>query len=457
MLLRKCLNCIAVLIIACVNMAWCCRIERVEWDGRREVADELLMETAIGRSCDAWNDIGNRLVRQYENRGFLGAKLIAEVDSLGVLKVSLERGAAWVWAEAVNLDSGATKPDVFERLTGLEMGAFVSLSDLERSDEMLARLGYYERTCPVRLFRDPARNQVHPAYSMRASAMSIAEGFLTYSSNENVWEGNINVELYNILGTGRDLHMEGFTLENSRRLEGEFKEPWIFGTAWNVVARGFFDDDSSAKDALLEIGVSRNIGFDFSIAVFAGIGRSKKSSSFELSYVSLDRFTLPRRGMKVQTSLFWAMDRPDSLESYFRMDASVMHYIPLFGNFISRFSGAAGTLLPTNSMFAKEDLFALGGLDSFKGMQLRFLRTRAYGWSELAVLWQDGYNLSVEVFYQPGIYRRLSPGHGWAREHDYGVGFTQYRKSWSINLYYALRNGCDYLEGVLGFGVKTLF
>lgn len=457
MLFSRCLIRVAFLMLACMGVALGCRIERIEWSGNREPSDELQMESAVGLPCDAWNVVGNRLVREYENNGFLGARLFAEVDSLGVLKLRFERGSGWVWAEAVNLDSGATKAEVFERLTGLEVGEPVSLSDLERSDDMLARQGYFERTAPVRLFRDPVRNRVFPAYSMRASAMSVAEGFLTYSSNGNVWEGNVNVELYNILGTGRDLHMEGFTLDNSRRLEGEYKEPWIFGTAWNVVARGFFDDDSSAKDALLELGVSRNIGFDFSMAVFAGIGKSKKSSSFELSYVSLDRFVLPRQGMKVQTSLFWAMDRPDSLDSYLRMDASVTRYIPLFGNFISRFSGAAGTLLPSNSMFAKEDLFALGGLDSFKGMQLRFLRTRAYGWSELAVLWQDGYNLSVELFYQPGIYRRLSPGHGWAREHDYGIGFTQYRKSWSVNLYYALRNGCDYLEGVLGFGVKTLF
>lgn len=448
---------IALLTLALVGAAVGCRIERVEWSGNREASDELQMNAAVGLPCDAWNVIANRLVRQYENSGFLGAKMIADVDSAGVLRVRLERGSRWVWAEAVNLDSGATKPEVFERLTGLENGASVSLTDLERSDDMLARLGYYERTAPVQLFRDPVRNRVFPAYSMRASAVSLAEGFLSYSSNENVWEGNINIELYNILGTGRDLHMEGFTLDKSRRLEGEYKEPFIFGTSWNVVARGFFDDDSSAKDANFELGISRNIGFDFSIAVFAGIGKSKKSSSFEMSYVSLDRFILPRRGMKVHTSLSWAMDRPDSLDNYLRMNASVSRYIPLYGNLISRFSGAAGALLPSDSKFAKEDLFALGGLDSFKGMQIRFMRTRAYGWSEFAVMWQDGYDLSVELFYQPGLYRRLNPGHGWAREHDYGIGFTQYRQSWSINLYYALRNGCDYLEGVLGFGVKTLF
>ena len=134
-----------------------------------------------------------------------------------------------------------------------------------------------------------------------------------------------------------------------------------------------------------------------------------------------------------------------------------MAYYTLYGNFIARFAGMAGGIFPTEAALRRADLFALGGPADFKGMQYRMLRSRSYGLSEFAVLWQDGYDLSIEAFYQPGLYRRLSPGHGWAREQGYGIDFTQYRGNWSVNLYYALRNGCDFLEGILGFGVKTLF
>ena len=114
-------------------------------------------------------------------------------------------------------------------------------------------------------------------------------------------------------------------------------------------------------------------------------------------------------------------------------------------------------MFPTDASLKRADLFTLGGLDSFKGMPYRFLRTRSYGFSELALLWQDGYDLSIEAFYQPGLFRRMNPGHGWSREQNYGLGFTQYRGSWSVNLYYALRNGENYLDGIIGFGLKTLF
>ena len=459
MLLTRNIFCVIAALIfgAGVSLASECRIERVEWGGEHSEFDEVSMNVIVGTPCDSRLDARRKLLRYYEDQGFVGAKLQVNVDSAGVARCKFERGSAWVWAGPENLDSGATDVKVFRLLTGLEIGEKVSLSDLERSQNRLSRLGYYEQTANVRLFRDPVRNRVIPAFSMRAVPISAAEGFLTYSSDDNVWEGKINLALYNILGTGRDLQLEGYSQSDSRRIEGAYRERFIFGTSWDVIVRGFFADDSLSRDSRLELGVSRNIGFSFDVSAFVGIGNDEKSSSFELSYISFDRSMLPRSGTSLDLSLSWIMDRPDSLDSYLRLESLFIRYIPLYKNFIVRYSAAAGTMLPSGGSFARDDLFALGGINSFKGMMYGFMRTRAYGFSQAAFLWQDGYDLSIELFYQPGLYRRMAPFHGWAREHDYGIGFTQYRKSWSFSIYYALRNGCDYLDGVLGFGAKTLF
>jgi outer membrane protein assembly factor BamA len=369
------------------------------------------------------------------------------------------------------MDSSGTKTEVFRRLSGIEEGAAVSLTDLERSERKLARVGYFEKTAPVKIFRDPVRNRIIPVYSMRKANISEAEGLLTYSSDGNVWEGQVDVNLYNIAGTARDLMLEGFIGEDSRHLIGSYKEPWVLGTAWNVVLRGNYDeeivetlDDSTGeygeiveKTVVGEVGVTRDIGFDFTVGVYFGISEDDKHSSFEMSYVSLDRFVLPRSGWRLNAAATWKMDRPDSLDNFLTAAAAAVAYYPLYGNFISRFTGAAGGVFPTDASLKRADLFTLGGLDSFKGMPYRFLRTRSYGFSELALLWQDGYDLSIEAFYQPGLFRRMNPGHGWSREQNYGLGFTQYRGNWSVNLYYALRNGENYLDGIIGFGLKTLF
>ena len=482
-----------ILLLAAFAMAegvGVCTVDSIAWVGEHTDFDELQMNGALGQPCDAWKPLADKLVRYYEDEGFIAARVQGDVAEAGgkdaggngasgkhVLTLELDRGSAWVWAPAENLDSSGTKTEVFRRLAGIVEGAPVSLTDLERSERRLARIGYFDKTAPARLYRDPSRNRIFPAYSMRKANVSTAEGVLTYSSEENVWEGKLDVSLFNIAGTARDLQLEGFTGEDSRHLSGYYKEPWILGTAWNVVLRGNFDeetidaagdiadvaDTSGAAQETVErvivgeVGITRDIGFDFSIGVYFGISEDDKHSSFEMSYVSLDRFVLPRSGWRLNASATWKMARPDSLDNFLSAKASVVAYYPLYGNFISRFSGMAGGIFPSGATLRRTDLFALGGPSDFKGMHYRSLRSRAYGLSELAILWQDGYDLSIEAFYQPGLYRRLAPGHGWAREQNYGMGFTQYRGNWSINLYYALHNGSDFLDGIIGFGVKTLF
>ena len=434
-----------------------CTVDSITWVGDHSEFDELQMDGAKGMPCDAWKLQADKLIRYYENRGFLSAKLSGKLDSAGVLTAQLDRGIPWVWADPENMDSSGSDIEVFRRQTKIEPGKLVSPLELERSDMKLASLGYYNRTAPAQMFRDPVRNRIIPVYHMQAAAVSEAYALLTYSSETDEWEGNVNVALYNIRGTARDLTLEGYTADKARRLEGSYKEPWIFGSEWNVIARGYFDEDSSERDAYGELGISRDIGFDFTLGVFLGIGSNRKTSSLELSYVALDRFVLPRSGTRFNGAIVWNMDRPDSLDNYLKASAKFSRYLPLYGNWITRFSGAAGGIFPTDADLDRFDYFALGGMDSFKGMDVRFMRSRAYGYSEFAILWQDGYDLSIEAFYQPGLYRAFKPEHGWKREQDYGVAFTQYRGNWSVNLYYALRNGENYLDGIIGFGLKTLF
>lgn len=452
------------------SFAYECVISSVAWNGDHELLDETEAEVLVGEKCESWTGpLGLRLQKKveerYENQGFLAANLSGQILDCpadescddAILMLKLERGSAWVWGPAENLDSSGARPEVFRKLTGLEVGAYVSPLDLERSRRKLSRLGYFEEVALPQMYRDGNRNRIIPVYRMRAASMSEAEALLTYSSQTDAWEGSVNVSLYNILGTARDLQVEGFSADEVRRLEAYYKEPWILGSRWNLIARGYFDEDSSTREAYGELGVSREIGFDFSVGVFVGIGDNEKTSSLELVYTSLDRFVLPRSGTKLTAFAQWNFDRPDSLDNYIKFYGAFNRYIPLYKNWIARFGGAAGTILATDAKLERRDLFALGGMDDFRGMDYRFLRSRAFGYSEFALLWQDGNDLSIEGFYMPGLYRAQRPDRGWKREQEYGLGFTQYKKNWSVNLYYALRNGENYLDGIIGIGVKTLF
>ena len=215
-----------------------CTVDSIAWVGEHESFDESQMAPARGEPCDAWKPLAAKLERYYEDKGFVAVRVFGSLRGDGlsrILELRLERGPGYVWAAPENLENGGTKPEVFRRLSGIEEGSAVSLTDLERSERKLARLGYFEQVYPVRLFRDASRNRIIPAYGMRKANVSRAEGLLTYSSEDNVWEGQVDVSLYNIAGTARDLLLEGFTGEDSRHLTGSYKEPWIFGTPWNVM------------------------------------------------------------------------------------------------------------------------------------------------------------------------------------------------------------------------------
>ena len=455
----------AIVSFASVEANENCVIRNVVWNGEHSDADESTLLHAIGKSCELWSVFGNEVVRQYENEGFIAAKIYGEIDESGTLSVSIERGPGYVFAPAENLDSSSTRLDVFRKLSQIEEGARVSMIDLERAGRKLARIGYFEETSAPRMFRDRGRNRIVPAFSLRDANVSEAEGVLTYSSDDGVWEGKVDVNLYNMAGTARDLLLEGFTGEDSRHVNAKYKEPFILSTPWNVVLNASFDEETVEEDSSetverlvsVDLGITRDIGFDFSLSVYLGFGEDDRHSSFGISYVSLDRFQLPRNGVRIDASAYWAFSLPDSLDDFLRVKASFASYYPVYGNFIVRYSASAGGIFPSDGCVRRMDLFALGGIDDFKAMRYHSIRAKSYGISEFSIGWQDGYDLSVEAFFGSGLYRRQSPLHGWARELEYGLAFVQYHKNWSVNLYYALQNGCNYMDGILGFGVKTLF
>ena len=149
------LRCVIFVLFACAHVfAAACRITAVQWVGERESYEESQVQALVGKSCESWPLTRDRIVSYYENRGFLSAKLMGDLDSAGVLTVSLDRGIPWVWADPENLDSSGSDIEVFRRQTRIEPGKFVSPLELERSDMKMASLGYYNRTrCATALFR----------------------------------------------------------------------------------------------------------------------------------------------------------------------------------------------------------------------------------------------------------------------------------------------------------------
>lgn len=397
----------------------------------------------------------NAIITRLENEGFPGARIVEKKNN-DTLFVVLDRGDGFVFGKPRNAILGKTSPDVFARLTRLNMGDPFVRNDIVRSERMLERSGYFAKVKNVELYREQNRNRIVPLFYMQDASFSYAEGIVSYTSEDNEWAGTLDVNLRNLAGTARDLQMQGATGELDRYVSLKYKEPWLLNSDWNGLVRGSLEDDSLKARAILEMGLERPVGFEWDFAILGGIGNDCWSSAIEASYHSEDSFILPRHGTSMESSVRFKRYR-DSSQYTVALQNSIEHYVPIWGSFVSRTAFAGGYLYPTNNDFDVNDLFSLGGVNSWKGYRPDFLKTRAYGNAEFAIRFQGIERTAFEAFYEPGLYRGRYPEHGWLAVHQYGLGIVQFRDSFSVSVFYALRPGVSPEEGLLHLGVKTLF
>ncbi len=433
-----------------------CVVRKIEVSGD---IDERFGEAYLNSLCETLRQGIRDTVDALAENGYPFARSAYAIDSSGLARVSIERGNAWVWAAAENRESSKSGKETFARLSGLEAGSLVRLSDLGRAERKLIRSGYFESTAPPRLYRDSVRNRLFPVFSMRDLSVNSVEGFASYASGEDGgFAGNIELSLYNMRGTGRDLIVSGSSGDWERSLSASYKEPWLLGSDWNGIVRGSFEEDSTYREALLEAGLSRSVGFLFEFAVLGGVGNDRLTYALEAEFKNVERIVLPRHGQILLGTFRVTRERSDSSHAFVtELQASGEFFTPIARSLVLHSSFSLGTLLPTNHRFGRSFLFSLGGLENLKGYRPGFFRTRAYGVSELDLQWRTMQNMALHVFLEPGLHRAASPAHGWSDTYSYGLGVSQYRGSWSFSLFYALHRGTDAFGGLLHFGVKALF
>jgi len=435
-----------------------CVVKSIVLEGLDETSEQKFF-ALVGKNCTDLERQSKNLIDELSENGFPFASISERIDSAGNVTVKLSKGSAWVFAEAENAEISKTQKRTFAKLSGLESGSPVRLSDLERAKRKLVNSGYFESVADPRLYRDSVRNRIVPVFFMRDLSINSFEGLLSYANGDDGgWAGNLNLALYNMRGTGRDLTVFGETGDWERSVSASYKEPWLLGTDWNGIVRGSFEEDSTYRDALLEAGVSRSVGFYFEFAVLGGIGDDCWTYTLETDFKNEDRIILPRHGVSFSGTFRVIKDRTDSSHSFTTdLHANGRFYTPLTETFVLQTSFFGGTLLPTGRSFDRSELFSLGGMENLKGYRPGFFRTRAYGITEMDLQWRAIEKTAFHVFFEPALHRALAPDHGWADSYSYGLGITQYRGYWSFSLFYALHQGIDPLDGLLHFGVKALF
>ena len=453
----KYLFCFLFVLLSFVHGETCSEVYSfIRAEGFANKRDSLDFANLKGLTFSERKETEDAFVHHFENSGFPGA-IIRETCKEDTLTISFIRGEGYVFGSPKNALTKKTKVSVFEKLSGIKSGSAFQLENILQAEKKLERTGYFQKRKDTELYREKNRNRLIPLFYMEEIPLSYAEVLVSYASENNEWVGNLDVSLKNIAGTARNLAMSGATGDGTHQISFSYLEPWILNTSWDAIIQGFLKDDSLYKDVRLEAGVRRNISFHFSFTLLGGVGDDEWTTSLTLSYLNKNSFILPKTGSEWNASMLLQKNRGDSSDVILSLKADYERFTPLFKSFVwrTRFSGE--TLFPTDKKFKAEDLFYIGGVQSFKSLRPDFFKTRAYGFAECALRFTGLPLTAFEIFYQPGLYRAQSPEHGWKEIHQYGLGIIQYRKTFAISVYYAKQKEFSFSEGLLHLGVKVLF
>jgi len=347
---------------------------------------------------------------------------------------------SWVWSSAVQLEKGKTDSLVFAKLSRIEAGSPVVLSQIPRAESSLLRLGYFSKNEDAKLYRIANRNRIVPAFDLTDAAASFAEASFAYDAQNGGTDLHFMVQLLNIAGTARDFSMNGETLENYNSVEISYKEPFIFGTSGNLRLSGEFLEYDSTKHKNADIKYLQNLSWEWQYSVGGGYKNEKIYSSLSLGYDSRNKIPLPFKGLSVEAS--------SEFSKFIAIGLKGEYYQPVSKNW---------TLLLASKGFKSDDLFFIGGRNDFIGLQPRSIRAKAYGLSEMDFQWHGLKNSALHIFGQNGIYRNRPPFRGWEHILSYGLGWEQGVSNASIAIYYALLQGTSPMDGLLNMSVKVLF
>lgn len=189
----------------------------------------------------AWSMSLQDSVTWYENHGFPFAKI--GVDSTG--KSQVVRGNAWVWGSLQRLDSGVTKRELLERIAGIQPGEPVDLSQLQVAMERMRMRSWLVDAEPFQLYRKARRNVLIPAIRIPERPASSLEGWFYWSEH---FQGNLDLQLVNLRGTGRSYALSLLQKDSLRSIEGSAEEPFLFQTDWTLLVEGAWKQEGLASE-----------------------------------------------------------------------------------------------------------------------------------------------------------------------------------------------------------------
>jgi outer membrane protein assembly factor BamA len=296
---------------------------------------------------------------------------------------------------------------------------------------------------------------------------SRATGGFGYSPDaEQRFTGMVDVELRNILNTGRSAHTRWESYSGRSEYFLSYTEPWLLGwwlsltgTAEHRVQDTTLSHTSFFLNAELQATPDLTIGLESGYSRVAGSDTASRSSTVwggtGLELDVRDRDVLPRRGalVRVRTT---AGERKDAvgLRGFVgRLEPDIELVGPALAALVLLNSGHIRYVYSSTELSSLEQA-QMGGARSLRGFREDQFVSAFVGWWNLELHYRFGSLAAVYPFFDAGV---LDSEDGWELAPAYGLGLQARTRIGVVGADYGIAFGESPLRGKVHFRYQTDF
>lgn len=348
-----------------------------------------------------------RLQRFYQDAGYANARVMpaerVDPETHRVdITYNIDKGEKVRVGRIEIAGNTSTRDQVIRRELAIDEGEWYSASAVERSQQRIQRLGYFEHVdvTPQQTRQDGVVDLQVEVEERPTGTFQLGAGL---SSQESlIFQGQISQE--NLFGRGQSLQLSAQISGIRQMFNLRFSEPWLMGTRWRFAGDlynfeyRYQDFDRLSRGGTLTFGYPIGEFFDWPMGDALSMSARYKledvqvtpggmrqvdaqpasplfegglTSSVRLgaTYDTRDDMMFPSRGAYHSATAEVADGVLGSENEFVKLDTDVRGYVPLFWNFVGRLNASVGYIASTSEdrpapIFER---YFVGGPESVRG------------------------------------------------------------------------------------------
>ncbi len=423
-------------------------------------------------SIDLIHDVSQTLTNHFAQSGYPFAQFTL-TPVTDTLRVTINKGELYYFGPLYNADTSKSNDSILNRFSLIPVHTPFSETTLQKIQERFNRSPLFTLLPYPDILKHPNRSILYPAFHIQDNAINSAELILSYSNNQDDFDGKALISLYNIAGTMRDLTFHYFSDESATDISLHYREPWILDTdASAMVEVSLVELDTTYKKSAVESGILLDLSFEQSFGLYIGTKIQSElnngSQQFYWSRFDITRDTKNRRTLASSGSLAYASlqittgeQATESSQFSSTHTGSITWHQSLIPSLIVQPQLQWGTIF-SNSPLKPIESFLLGGTQSIRGFRERTFITQSYLSTPTELHLTYGVSKtnqptnSLYIFVDPLVHNP-SLSKKWLFDIGYGVGIQQHTDIFTIGVAFASNPSTPVLKSLIHVSAKSHF